>query len=160
VQQLPPAPPPASSSWQPVFESEEEALAAAEVAYRAYSEMSELVLSEGGKGPARLAAVATGLFLDVSIQGAESFEEHRYRQVGATSFDSPILQVYDPSSALGIVTIYVCDDASGVDVVDASGASVVAAGRQNRTLFQATFDLVNSDHLLISGREVWNGGEC
>ncbi len=54
---LPTLPPTPTST--PIFASEEEALAAAEEAYAAYLEMSNLISSEGGVEPERIAPFVT-----------------------------------------------------------------------------------------------------
>lgn len=159
VQSEPVDVPTPAPSVTPVFASEEEALAAAEEAYAAYVELADQIFIEGGVQPERLAAVATGEFLDASVAGFEMVQEDGWTSTGGTVFRNLELQSFDPFSPIGVLTVYVCEDVSAVDVFDATGASVVSPGRPDTTTLQATFDLVEGS-LLISGREAWSNEPC
>ena len=154
-----PTPQPSSS---PVFASDEEALAAAEVAYGEYEIVSDTIFSEGGVQPERLEEVAAGDFLVDSIHGFENVQSQGLRSVGSSKFDQVTLQQFDPTSAGGgIVVTYLCEDVSEVDVLNSDGESVVSVDRPDRTYFQVTFDLADDGKtLLVSGREVWGDGAC
>jgi len=144
----------------PVFASDEEALAAAEEAYAAYVAVADSILSEGGAQPDRLSDVATGEFLEVSLAGFKSAQTQGIHSIGRTVVKSTTLQAYYPNSGpMGLVVIYTCDDISAVDVVDASGVSVVKVDRPPQTTFAVTFDLVDGD-LRISNREAWSNEPC
>jgi hypothetical protein len=156
----PPVTPTPTSSAAPVFASDEEALAAAEESYRAYTEVADQIFHEGGADPDRLTAVATGDFLDASIAGFENVREKGWHSIGHSTFDSLELQRID-SSPSGIVSAYLCGDVSGVEVVDSDGVSVVAADRPDRTYFEVIFDLdVATGRLLVASRQVWGDGKC
>lgn len=157
----PPAETPvASPSPTPVFASEEEALAAAEEAYAAYLAVSNQVFAEGGANPERLNSVATGDFLADEMAGFERVRASGWRSTGLTAYRDVVLQSYAPGSSTGVVGIYVCEDVSGVDVLDASGVSVVSPSRPDTTTMQVIFDLGDSNTLLISSREAWSVEPC
>lgn len=147
-------------SAAPVFASDEEALAAAEESYAAYLAVSDEIFAEGGADSNRLAAVASGDFLEQSLAGFETVARNGWRSTGLSTFDSFELQSYDPSTRTDAVKVYVCDDVSAIDVLDADGVSVVSPDRPDRTLFEVSFDLNLSDTLLVSGQEVWGSGKC
>ncbi len=154
------APSTPSPSATPVFASEEEALAAAEEAYAAYVAVSNQVFSEGGINPERLNSVATGDFLADEMAGFERILANGWRSTGLTAFRDVVLQRYSPGSSTDIVGVYVCEDVSGVDVLDSSGASVVSPSRPETTVMQVTFDLGDENALLVSSREAWRVEPC
>lgn len=156
-----PATPSPSPTPTPVFASEEEALAAAEAAYAAYQAAVDDILTDGGVAPDRIDSVATRDAAKVEKDGFGQFSAKGYRSIGTTKFDSVLIESYDPDApeGLDIVRVYLCSDVSGVDVLDASGASVVSPDRPVRTSFQVGFDLVGSK-LFVSSRDVWNGSSA
>ena len=145
----------------PVFASDEEALAAAEEAYAAYFFVSDSILNEGGAQPERLQTVASNEMYELQLGGYNEARASGLRSVGQTTVDSVELQHYDASSADGkaIVTVYACVDVTGVDLVDATGTSVVSPTRPNRTSVEATFDSDPTDprRLLLAAEEQWGG---
>ena len=153
-----PSPPVTSSptpSPTPVYASEEEALAAAEAAYAAYTEMSDQIFHDGGKDADRLAGVSTGDLLKVELEGFRQVAQLGYRSTGQTTFSALELQQLAPTeSGEGYVTVYLCEDVSATDVLDASGASVVSNDRPPRTRFEVSFDYVGGT-LLASRKEAW-----
>jgi hypothetical protein len=145
----------------PVFASDEEALAAAEEAYAAYFEVSDAILNEGGIGPERLQVVASSSMYQIQLAGYNQAREGGLRSIGFTVVDSVGLQHYDTMSVdgKGIVTVYACIDVSSVDLVDATGASVVSPLRPNRTSVEATFDIdpESPNRIVLSAEEPWDG---
>lgn len=152
-----PSPEPSST---PVFASEEEALAAAEEAYAAYVKLADQIFIEGGIDPDRLASIATGAQLETEIEGFKEVSRLGQRSTGGTVFDGMTLQMLVPDrrSLNAVVTTYVCEDISAVDVLDATGSSVVSPSRPNRVMYELTFDLKSSDsdQLLLSLKEPWD----
>lgn len=157
-----PAPEP---SVAPIFASDEEALAAAEEAYGRYLEVVDTVLS-GDVAPDEaetlLATVLTKVQLSEHIEALTSMQARNERATGTSTSDSAVLQQYDRrSDGEGIIGIYICEDISGVDVVDSEGASTVRAGRVDRIRFEVSFDYNQNDGLLrIAEREIWRSSEC
>jgi hypothetical protein len=142
----------------PLFATDDEALAAATEAYAKYQKVSDEILIDGGAHPERLLDVATQDFLDVQIIGYQQAEANGLRSTGGSMVDSTSLQFYDPNSVSGeaVVGIYGCADVSRVDVVDASGASVVSPGRPDRSPFEAVFDS-SSEGLKLAKEDPWSG---
>jgi len=143
----------------PVFATDEEALAAAEVAYGEYLRVIDQILADGGKDGDRLLEVATPEVVEFEQTGFDNVRESGYRNVGEMSFDSMELQQYDASTKTGksIVVVYVCEDVGDVDVVDADGKSIVAPDRKARIPFEITFDLNSESKLIVSASEGWTG---
>jgi hypothetical protein len=149
---LPPTP-----TATPVFASEEEALAAAEEAYAAYSEMSDLISSQGGADPERLAPYVTAEQLAREIDTANYFSANGLRADGRpvlTRFD---LQQYSEVASQVEIVVYVCLDVSAVLVRDADGADVTPANRQSVVPLEVAFVASSSDTLLIANSDVWSG---
>lgn len=156
---LPTLPPSPSST--PVFASEEEALAAAEAAYRAYLEMSDLITSAGGADPGRIDAVATRDLLDAALSGYETFRQNGWRTTGRTLLIGALLQSAEFNALEGedVVAAYVCVDYSGIDVLDTEGTSVVSPDRPDLQAFEVYFDLVDRK-LVGSSLEPWDTQIC
>jgi hypothetical protein len=147
-----PAPTPTST---PLFASDEEALKAAEVAYKRFNAVAERVLNEGGTDPERLEAVATGELLAAAVKGAESYESKGYHSIGRiVSSEFRIQQT--SNSKRDSVTIYVCEDVTKVDVVDSEGTSVVSPSRPARQTIEMAFDGTDQGELIASSQSVWS----
>jgi hypothetical protein len=162
-QQHDPIVPSPAPSATPVFASDEEALAAAEEAYRAYQTVEDAIGHDGGAGLERLNTVATDEALESTNSSFASFREAGYRSVGETHFTDLVLQQYAPNVAegKGIVTAYVCLDVSDIDVLDKTETSVVSASRPPRQPFELAFDLSEGSSLILSSRTPWTGsGVC
>ena len=140
-----------------MFASDAEALAAAEKAYAAYLKVSDEVAQGGGHDADRLIGLAAGNLLTDDRSGFQTFVAKGWRSVGSTKLTNIELQSADlkagPGTPAAVVT-YLCEDVSGVDVLDASGASVVSPQRPNEQQFQVTFDL-SASKLIPSEREPW-----
>jgi hypothetical protein len=152
-----PVPHSASASEAPVFASDEEALAAATAAYAAYLATSDAVGSEGGADPDRYEDVASGDALANALRSAEQFREAGARSIGPTSFTVYKLQSWDGGERQSaVVTVYICDDVSAVDVQGSDGKSLVAPDRPNRTPFEIQVAVGDSQSRLQS-KNVWMG---
>lgn len=153
---LPPTP-----STTPVFASEEEALAAAEAAYAAYLEMSNLISSEGGVEPERIAPFVTEERLQVELRGFETLRGLGYRILGPASFEVLGTQRVEQSIDEIEVVFYVCWDGSLSRVVDASGVDVTPSDRVDRTTLEVVLRADDGDSTLrLAGDEEWPDASC
>jgi len=150
-----------SESATPVFSSNAEALAAAEKAYAAYLKVSDEIANDGGKDPKRLDGLATGSLLSDDLAGFASFAAKRWHSVGASQLTNTILQSANlEPDGKGTVIVYLCEDVSGVDVLDENDVSVISAGRPKLQQFQVQLE-VSRSKLIPSEREPWTGsGIC
>lgn len=158
---LPPLPPTPTST--PLFASEEEALAAAEEAYAEYLAMSNLISSEGGEDPERIAQVAGRELVDSSLEGFETLQENQWRTVGVSSVVSAVLQYVDlgaQTPAEAVLAAYLCVDLSGLDVQDVDGNSVVSSDRPDLQAFEVFFDAPKAGQLVPAEREPWGTEVC
>lgn len=143
----------------PLFASEDEAFAAAEATYRAYNDALNAV---DFADPATFEPVYEFLSDTAASSTKKAFSEfhaEHLRSIGATAFDS-----FTPVSAdlgHGEVRANLCIDVSGVDVVDASGNSVVSADRPPRQPLTVTFRAHHGQpSITIIGLEVSEDFEC
>ena len=148
-------------SVSPIFESDEEALAAAEEAYGAYLAVSAEILSQGAFDAERLLEVATYDLYEAELPSLEEFASKGWHSEGQSVVDTVSLQSFDAYAADGepTVIVYACLDVSATNVFDSQGASVVSVDRPNRTPFETTFVYSPSapNLLLLSEKSVWPG---
>jgi hypothetical protein len=152
---LPPTP-----SATPIFASEEEALAAAEEAYAAYLEMSNLISSEGGEDPERIAPFVTEERLSIELDGFETLAESGLRTKGASRFEFTQLQRLDLSEDDVEVAVYACWDGAGVRVLDARGKDVTPSDRETKLLLEVVLVGDASGHLVLASDDVWDSDSC
>ena len=126
-----PSPPsPSSASAAPIFASDEEALAAAEAAYERFLSTSVAVTNDGGSNADRLEDVASGPALVDEAAAAARFLEKGWRTAGSIGFRvSEVQSVSVPQGDQAVVSLYVCDDLRGLDIVDDGGTSLVVEAR-------------------------------
>ena len=116
----------------PVFASDEEALAAAVEAYERYQAALDAALS--GQPSAEIETLA----IEPALSEANGFiDQHAMKnltQVGTSTVVDGQLVYWEqhPSGGIAQIQIYVCLDISAVDVENASGLSVVQDNRRNR----------------------------
>jgi len=152
--------PPPSPSAEPAFATEEEALAAAEEAYAAYLAVSDQILMDGGADPERLLEVATREVFEIELEGYEFMASEGLVSTGGSRIHSVQLQQYSPSTPERLVAAYFCVDLSEVDVLDATGTSVVAESRRDKNQFEVVFALRVS-RLVVAEKAMWDGdGVC
>lgn len=120
------------------FASEEEAFAAAEETYRAYTDaVNQVDFSDP--------STFDGVYVHLSSSSAAStrkvfseFHAAKVRTVGLTQYDSFAGIAVDLTS--GTITAGVCVDVSQVDVVDESGISIVSPDRPTRQPMLIAFE--------------------
>ncbi|MEV8254834.1 hypothetical protein AB0O95_12815 [Rhodoglobus sp. NPDC076762] len=156
------APPEPTSTFVAPYATDEEALAAAEAAYAEYVQLSAEILRDGGKDPERILRIVTGEFTETNLADFAAFRDGERRSTGQATFDGVELQRYSSGGGyIELVSIYVCHDVSGVDVLDANGASVVLADRLERIFMVVTFDYDPAEsQLKLSSREPWEQRQC
>ena len=152
----PPAPVPSPTA---LFASDEEALAAAEEAYRAYQRVSDAILIDGGADPERLLEVATQAQYEYEKVGYDATLAANERGSGVSTFDSMTIQNRNDAidSEKPTITVLVCDDYSSVDVFDSAGYSVVSPDRPDRFPRVATFVPSATAELLVASTTEWTG---
>lgn len=148
----PAATPPPTPDAEPVFASDEEALAAAEEAYSKYLATVDTILADGGSSPERLKPLVAGEIYELELGGFETFVANGWRGTGSTGFEMSLQQYSDLE-----VLAYACEDISATDVLDQEGRSVVPADRPVHYAFEVGFVVV-AGALILETKEPWDGG--
>lgn len=147
---LPPTP-----TSPPIFASEEEALAAAEDAYAAYGEVSDLIAAEGGSDPERIAPFVTEDQLQNEMDAAAYYGDQQLHAEGRAATTKVELQQVSELNGFVEIAIYVCIDVSSVRILDASGNDVTPVDREPIAALEVVLVGDASDSLLIASSDVW-----
>ena len=144
-----PSAPPAAEA-EPLFASDEEALAAAEAAYQRYLEVFDEVFAAGGADPSPLEAVAAGDALQADLDRAERFQTDNFTQTGTSEVLETSLQQHIPGPAgEAEVITYTCLDSYSITVLTASGEDVGNPDRAATVTFSNTFESNAEGELLV-----------
>jgi hypothetical protein len=154
-----PVQPSATPTAQPVFASDEEALAAATEAYANYLKAYDAYWA-GLITKAEYLDLSTGSVHQGEVESMAEWEQKGWKAVGKTTFDSIRLQsVSQSDSGHWHVRAYLCADATEGDVLNADGISVAQPDRPLRLPLEIEF-LASSDKpvdLKIAESKVWSG---
>ncbi|WP_143231547.1 hypothetical protein [Agromyces cerinus] len=149
-----PSPSPSADAAKPIFASDEEALAALETAYGSFLAVSTAVTAESGASPERLKAVADGAALQDELSAAERFSADGLRTSGTIEFSIQELQSTDYAKGAR-VSAYVCDDISGLDLLDSSGSSLVLDGRVVKIPYTVVVQGEQPESMKVVERALW-----
>jgi hypothetical protein len=154
-----PVQPSATPTAEPVFASDEEALAAATEAYANYLKAYDLAWAEGTWPMTDYLALSTGEAHEDEAASLAKWEEEGWHATGTTSFDSIRLQSREFQDGVQSINTYLCLDISNGDVVDQNGNSVAKPDRPMRLPLEVTFDATSShpSDMRVSRSEVWSG---
>lgn len=156
-----PSPSPSADAAEPIFASDEEALAAAVQAYELYIETVDQLTQDGGEQPERIRDVVDDQYVQELLDSLQRLKESGNHTTGDTKFDQLKLVERTEEGGSAQVTAYVCIDVSGVRVINAAGDDVTPPDRAPRRPLQAIF-VSSSDEpskLLPSGSEKWTGDD-
>jgi hypothetical protein len=153
-----PAPQPTTNppTAAPIFESDEEALAAATEAYANYQQMADLITADGGHNPERIAPFVSDEYLSTEVQQYAGYQDANAHSIGKTTFvvaDAQRLDYMNRNDTS--ITLYICDDVSGIDVRNEADESLVTETRTEVTPFEVGFVLSEDDVLVVDSRDVW-----
>lgn len=153
-----PSPTP-SASAEPIFASDEEALAAAVKAYEAYSFASAEVAEEGGTHPERIDEFVSEEFAATVHDEMEALSAGGGHLKGRLSFDTVSLVERNEGDGVATVSIYLCRDVSEVRAISSEGNDVTPGDRQERVASQAFFVSGPGQPtvLVVDGVDKWSG---
>ncbi|WP_173923394.1 hypothetical protein [Agromyces sp. Marseille-P2726] len=155
-----PTPTAAAPSVEPIFASDEEALAAAIEAYEAFESASQSIASQAGEGAERIADFATPSLVPQLLDEFAQYRELGIRAEGAAVLDSFSLAQASDDGSETRVTVYVCRDVTSVRILDDSGADVTPPDRDNRTPLTASLvALAGTTKLLVDEVSLWPGDD-
>lgn len=160
VPQDPEVAPPPEPTTEPVFASDEEALAAATDAYKAYQAVLNEISRDGGSDPDRIASVVTADRLDIEIQGFSDLAESGRRLIGEPVVaQTTFQQLYMDASGTTTVVIYACLDPSDARIIDSVGNDVTPVQLQKPWPREATFQTSTPGdaNLILADEAAWEG---
>ena len=134
---------------EPLFASDEEALAAAIEVYEGFQSEYNRLAQASSVDDESLGRWSRGPYMDLEIEGLRTLNQNGWTQVGANRTSNYALVEYAPDDPMGMVTIRFCNDISSVDIVDRAGDTVLPEGRSDLGTMVATFDLVNGSLILV-----------
>jgi hypothetical protein len=120
--------PPPEPTTEPVFASDEEALAAATEAYKAYQSVLNEISRDGGSNPERIAAVVTSDRLEKELEGFGELAKAGRRLTGEPVVAETIFQqLYVGALGMTVVVVYACVEPSGARILDSATQKAMAA---------------------------------
>ena len=153
-----PEPEPSSA---PIFESDEEALAAAEVAYGEYLKVSNEITADGGEGAERIEPLVSEAYFESAAAGFRSYQTDGLRTEGTTSLGSAQLQQReDQGNRSAHIVVYACVDISRIRVFNSVNEDVSPANKQAPVPFELDFEATRANNQIdirLNGSELWNG---
>ena len=151
-----PEPEPSSA---PIFESDEEALAAAEVAYGEYLKVSNEITADGGEGAERIERLLSADRDQATLGNFDEYVSRRIHTTGSSSFDSMDLQqLIDSGDGEATVALYLCLDVSEVRILDSNGNDVTPA-RQERLPLEIQYEATPGPTLKLLASDLWTGDD-
>ena len=149
-------PPEPSAAGEPLFASDEEALAAATAAYEEYLAVSSAVFREPPRDLSLLEAVATPEFVANEKPLADRLNENGWVISGRSSIVGVELQqVFDDSPNSTVLLVYVCLDVSGARILDSAGEDVTPTDRADEVTLEVEFVAESEDQILVNRSELW-----
>lgn len=146
-----------SSEGEPLFASDDEALAAATAAYEEFLATSGLILREGGVAPERLRPLVSNEVFESEAEGFQTLRENSWRSTGQSNLEATVLQQH-VSGPIGQaeVVVYACVDVSTTDIVNADGVSQVDQSRSPLLGFEVLFLPNDEGRLIIERKTLWD----
>lgn len=150
-------PPEPSASGEPLFASDEEALAAATAAYEEYLAVVDGALSDPTQ------SVDFGSLTDgdalAELEGSrKEFVEQGYRLEGSRVVGGAELQQLFELEGVTTVVAYFCEDVSEVTLLDRNGGSLTTEDRPRFSIFETSIEFEASD-FKVTQRQFWGNVE-
>ncbi|MFA9277378.1 MAG: hypothetical protein ACEQR4_06055 [Rhodoluna sp.] len=146
----------AAAQEQPLFSSDEEALAAAQAAYAKYLEVSDQIARDGGANPERLKGLVSTNLYSEQESAYKDLQKSGLHAGGTTKSDNYRVQDYSNSGTSRELISYVCLDVSENPVINSQGLDVTPSERQSRIPLVIKFSL-SREKTIIESSEVWSG---
>ncbi|MGV3731832.1 MAG: hypothetical protein ACO1N6_00345 [Microcella sp.] len=153
-------PPEPSASGEPLFASDEEALAAATAAYKEYLAVSNAVTANPSVDMAELSPLTTSEYYREVSEAVSVLRRDGLRTVGSTRIQGVVLQQWAHTGEGAEVAIYVCLDVSGALLLDAEGQDVTPSDRSELVPLEVTLvSQAASGGLLVARSDSWPQGD-
>lgn len=148
--------PSAAATDEPIFASDEEALAAAVEAYEAYSEMSWQIAAEGGADGKRIRSLVSDTLAEQFEAEFATLAEAGIRSTGTPRVFGGRLADRRVSGDGELVQAYVCQDVTSVRLLDSSGKDVTPADREPVSAVLTRFSASGETGLILEDVEKWD----
>jgi len=143
----------------PVFATDEDALAAAEVAFGEYLRASAEISVPDGLEPDTVRPFVTEDYFEEVLASFEKYRaENRFTEGVPNVTEATLQQYQDPMTGPAQVVVYLCLDISEARVVDDVGNDITPADRVDRVPLEVNF-VTNqrTETLLVDSSEPWTG---
>jgi hypothetical protein len=152
---IPPAPNDTGAA-EPLFASDEEALAAAVEAYEEFLAVSAAILQDGGEDPERLRPVVSDEVYESELIGFRDISEQGLRAVGGTTLIGARLQqrIAEQDPLRELVVSYICVSREGSDVVDDEGQSIVNPDAPTELSFEVETEH-SAERSIVTSKVYW-----
>ncbi|AWB96346.1 hypothetical protein DCE93_12375 [Agromyces badenianii] len=159
-----PAPSQTSSpdAAEPIFASDEEALAAAVEAYEDFALVSDGLSANPTADSSAIESVTTPRYAPDFIASLAEFHAAGLRTTGTIERrDFELAQSAETPGPVADVQMYVCVDYSQSGIVNSSGQFVTPEGRQplTRSLVRLVGESEGSKRLLVDSTELWDNSD-
>src|SRR5688572_12399756 len=124
---------PSASSAEPIFASDEEALAAATAAYEKYRVVSAQISADGGRDADRIDTVVSSDYAATLKEEFAAFQSLGVRAIGEVKVDSISLSEWSGKDESVEVSIYLCRDVTDVQIIGPDSEDATPADRAERT---------------------------
>ena len=142
----------------PMFTSDEEALAAAELAYRNYIDISDQIARDGGVGLERVKLFVTGKVFSQDRDASALYANGKLYASGSTGVDSFRAQTLVITATESTLDAYVCLRFDTLRILDIDENDVTPSTRSDS--LPLVIKLVATEptsDFLLSASEVWTG---
>lgn len=142
----------------PMFASDEEALAAAELAFANYLEVGDQVARDGGRKPERLKALVSNELYSQELEGLIFFRGGALHATGSSSYDSWAVQSLESTEGRTSIDAYACVRFSDLRILNDVGGDVTPASRDNNLPMIIGLETVSgSREFIVETSNVWTG---
>ena len=156
---IPPAPTDTGAA-EPLFASDEEALAAAVAAYEEYLEASRLATETGGSDVGQLEVLTTPEQFQREEETLQLYRDGSLRTEGASTLRSTELQQWFDAGEYTTVIFYGCLDISELVVLGADGEVIEGDDRQDLLPLEISTQHSSDRELArVASSEVWSGDQ-
>lgn len=156
-----PAPALSPTSTPPVFENEEEALAAVTESYQQFLDISNTILHEGGINPERIDVIASADVAAIEYEAYSRMRDGGYSTRGDITLSGvQIREFYNSPDSVGVVArAFACEIVGSVEILDANGQPQPQPDRLPAIGFEISLgvDPASSGHFLITSKDAEEG---
>jgi hypothetical protein len=157
-QSLPTETPKSTPTPSPVFTSDAQALAAATEVYKKFESALDDIAHDGGEAPERVKPFVTKAGYEFELSEAKKYQTEHSHGTGTTVLNNSVLQSHTEANGVATVTMYVCEDISGVDRIGPDGTSLIAPDRSDYNDYLVELRTNKSKNLIIQSNKYWSGG--